>query len=174
MERLVHDQKARRPKNRRISPAGRARKGKRHYRWQTEQSKERALAAGLANLRPKQAQRAAEIEARLGRFRAGVLAQLGGEEKVSEAQRALVESSALSLAITLLAFTRLFFGFRRQKWLLTALTAHQNTLRLNLERLGVLGKGEALGDPVEELHAYLAEKYGAKGTDGKENSADSA
>jgi hypothetical protein len=129
---------------------------KRHFK--SAESRKRAATAGARNLAAYRARIAgsprethgvvallrggnvsAEISNKLDAFEAGLLSDLGGDP--TTAQRGLIDGTRTALGVCLLASAYLGQGslskFKRNRWVLSTLATYLNTLRLNLQTLGL-------------------------------------
>jgi hypothetical protein len=79
------------------------------------------------------------IEQRLDAFEEGLVKDLGGSPSTSEI--ALIQSARTCLGVCLMADAHIQQGglanFRKNRWVLTVTASYSNTLRLNLQALGV-------------------------------------
>lgn len=107
----------------------------------------------------------AEIATKLDAFEAGLLSDLAAEP--SAAQKALIESSKVSLGVCLLANAKIsqdgLSGLKRNRWLLQTLATFINSTRLGLCALGL----ERRAKQVDTLDSVLAD-LAAKRADGPE------
>jgi hypothetical protein len=153
---------------------------KRGFEWKSEKARKRSAEAGARNLAlyrasvTKSARQThgvvsylqgrnppAEIASKLDSFESGLLSDLGHEP--TTAQRALIESTRVSLGVVLLASSYLSQGsvsqLKRNRWLLQALGTFLNTTRLNLLALGLERRAKevlTLDDVVRDISARRA------------------
>jgi hypothetical protein len=85
------------------------------------------------------------IEQRLDAFEEGLVKDLGGSPSTSEI--ALIQSARTCLGVCLMADAYVQRGgldnFRKNRWVLTVTATYSNTLRLNLQALGVKSSVDA-------------------------------
>ncbi len=156
----------------------------RGFTWKSKEARKRSAEAGARNLALYRASVAGnlnqshtthgvvtfldkgsaptEIEAKLDSFESGLLSDLGHEP--TTAQRALIESTRVSLGVVLLASSYLSQGsvsqLKRNRWLLQALGTFLNTTRLNLLALGLERRAKevlTLDDVVKDISARRAQ-----------------
>lgn len=164
---------------RKISNRTRSAKKRKPFTWQSPETRARAMAAGAANLaryRAECAQRPAlkhgvasfinsgnlpaEIERRLSEFQAGLLSDLGGE--ATTAQKTLIESTKICLGVCLLVSVKLSAGgvskLQGNRWVLGTLGSYLNTLRLNLQALGLERRAKQADLTIEAVVAEYAKR----------------
>lgn len=136
----------------------------------TPEGRGRMAAAGAENLRryrerlaEVKAQADRDLDAKLERFEAELVADLGGSP--SAAERALIESAKASYAVVSLALVQLRLApgrLARARGLSATIAAHQNALLRALKALG-LKKRKAEAPTLEQVFADIAKE--GKGTD---------
>jgi len=86
-----------------------------------------------------------DIEVKLDAFEAGLVKDLGGSPSTSEI--ALIQSARTCLGVCLMADAYIQQGglnnFRKNRWVLSVTATYSNTLRLNLQALGVKSSVDA-------------------------------